>query len=51
MVLGEEVSELVGNPGVFVRYFDEVFIPTDELQAMERDGKVRNSRSRTHGSL
>jgi carbamoyl-phosphate synthase large subunit len=50
-ILGEEVAELSAKPGVFVRYFDEMYIPMDELETMVRNGKVKNSCSETHASL
>ena len=41
-VLETEIQELKFRRGVFLRYFNEMFVPQETIDAMERDGSVHD---------
>lgn len=51
IVLGEDVGQLSFTPGIMVRYFNELFVPLDEIETVTRTGVVRKSQSKTSQSF
>lgn len=45
VVLGEHIEPLRFTNGVMLRYFNEVFVPMDDVERLQRDGSIRGSRS------
>lgn len=51
VVLGEEIEPLRFKPGMMIRYFNEVFVPLDEVETLTRKGIIKNSRSEINSSF
>jgi carbamoyl-phosphate synthase large subunit len=50
-VLGERIEDLRFEPGMMVRYFNEVFVPMREVERLRTDGVIKDSQSRNNSSF
>lgn len=48
VVLEEKIQELTYKKGVILRYFNEVFIPTDEVKRVKKNNFIKDSKSKVN---
>jgi carbamoyl-phosphate synthase large subunit len=48
IILGEKIKKLSYKKGVILRYFNEVFIPSREIEKISKFGFIKNSKSKVN---